>query len=93
MDDIIGYIESAKGSKLAGQDLFSQQTLDDFGYSRAKAFVKSETESLIKVPETIQQLPPEIEDALARVGPSLEAGMRAAYDTSPPPSSGKLSLV
>ncbi len=92
MDDIIGYIESAKGSKLAGQDLFSQQTLDDFGYSRAKAFVKSETESLIKVPETIQQLPPEIEDALARVGPSLEAGMRAAYDTSPPPSSGKLSL-
>jgi len=92
MDDIIGYIESAKGSKLAGQDLFSQQTLDDFGYSRAKAFVKSETESLIKVPQTIQQLPPEIEDALARVGPSLEAGMRAAYDTPPPPSSGKLSL-
>lgn len=89
IEDIVGYIESAKGSKLAGQDLFSQKTLDEFGYSRAKAFVKSETENLIKVPQTIQQLPPEIEEVLERYN---LAGMRAAYDTPLPESSGRLSL-
>lgn len=94
IDDIVGYIESITNSKLSGQDLFSQETLDSFGYSRARAFVKSETESLIKVPETIQQLPPEIEDALARVGPLLEGGIPAAGIPAPynTPSPGKLSL-
>lgn len=92
IDNVIGYIESTKLTSLAGQDAFGQKTIESLGYQQAKSVVRSELDNLIRVPETMQQMPPELERALSTIEPAAMTSIRESFARGDSPSPGRLSL-